>query len=128
MADTASSPQSPSRLDRWAMWVSAACVVHCLATTMAVAALSAAGGLLGSPLIHEAGLVIAILLGAVAFGRGIMTHGRALPIALGTIGLGLMASALLVSHEAHHLAETGLTILGVSVLALGHAVNRRAHG
>ncbi|MEH3048336.1 MerC domain-containing protein [Sphingomonas adhaesiva] len=127
MPRPAASSDTPSRLDRWAMWVSAACVVHCLATTMAVAALSAAGGILGSPLIHEAGLVIAILLGAIAFGRGIATHGRALPMALGTIGLALMASALLVSHEAHHLAETGLTILGVSVLALGHAVNRRAH-
>ena len=128
MAGNSSSAGPTNRLDRWAMWVSAACVVHCLATTMAVAALSAAGGLLGSPWIHEAGLVVAILLGAVAFGRGIAVHGRALPMALGTIGLGLMASALLVSHGAHHLAETGLTILGVSVLALGHAINRRAHG
>jgi hypothetical protein len=115
------------RLDRWAMWLSAACVVHCLATTVLVAALSTAGGMLGSPLIHEGGLLIAIVLGCVAFGRGIMAHRRVLPMVLGATGLLLMAAALFVSHEGGHLAESALTILGVAVLASGHALNRHRH-
>jgi hypothetical protein len=115
------------RLDRWAMWLSAACVVHCLATTVLVAVLSTAGGMLGNPLIHEGGLLIAIALGCVAFGRGIVTHGRVLPIALGATGLLLMAAALFVSHRGGHLAESALTILGVAVLAAGHALNRHSH-
>lgn len=109
------------------MWLSAACVVHCLLTTVIIAALSTAGGLLGNPLIHEAGLVIAILLGAVAFGRGIVAHGRALPMALGAVGLALMAAAIVVPHGDGHVAESVLTIVGVAVLASGHAINRRAH-
>lgn len=116
------------RLDRWAMWVSAACVVHCLLTTVMVAILSTAGGLLGSPLIHEGGLVVAILLGAVAFGRGIVVHGRPLPILLGASGLAVMAAALFVSDADGHLVESALTIAGVVVLAVGHAINRRPAG
>lgn len=115
----------PERLDRWAIWLSAMCVVHCLATTVMVAVLSTAGGLLGSPLIHEGGLAIAILLGAVAFGRGIVVHGRPLPIVVGGCGLALMAAALFVSDEGGHLAESVVTIAGVVVLAIGHALNRR---
>ncbi len=114
------------RLDRAAMWLSAACVVHCLATTVLLAILSTAGGILGSPLIHEAGLVIAIVLGCVAFGRGILGHGRMLPIVLGASGLSLMAAALFVGQEGEHLVESALTIVGVAVLAAGHALNRRA--
>ncbi|PZQ58319.1 MAG: MerC domain-containing protein [Sphingomonas taxi] len=124
MARDATSPGKPGRLDRWAMWLSAACVVHCLLTTILVAALSTAGGLLGSPLIHEGGLLVAIALGAVAFARGIAAHGRVLPIVLGVTGLSLMAAALFVSHAGGHLAESVLTIAGVAVLAAGHAINR----
>ena len=105
MANGLPPPGPIGRLDRWAMWLSAACVVHCLATTFLVVALSTAGGLLGSPLVHEIGLVLAIGLGAS--------------------GLSLMASALVVSHGAHHLMESALTIVGVSVLALAHLFNRQ---
>ncbi len=116
-----------SRLDRWAIWLSAACLAHCVATTVLVAVLSTAGGLLGNPLIHEVGLVLAILLGAVAFGKGVVAHGRPLPLMLGGAGLTMMAAAVIVPHGAHHLAESALTIAGVVVLATGHALNRHRH-
>lgn len=128
MAMNATDDGKRGRLDRWAMWLSAACVVHCLATTILVAVLSTAGGMLGNPLIHEGGLAIAIVLGCIAFGRGIVVHRRALPIVLGASGLALMAAALFVAHDGGHLAESMLTIIGVAVLAAGHALNRRAHG
>ena len=108
------------------MWLSAACVAHCVATTVAIAALSTAGGLLGSPLIHQVGLVMAIVIGTVAFGQGILRHRRTLPILLGATGLALMAAAVVVPHGASHAIESILTIVGVVVLATGHAVNRRA--
>lgn len=115
------------RLDRVAMWLSAACVVHCLATAIFVAVLSTAGGILGSPVIHETGLVLAIVLGCVAFGRGIVAHRRVLPIVLGATGLSLMMVALVVAHAGGHLLESALTIVGVAVLAAGHALNRHTH-
>jgi hypothetical protein len=114
------------RIDRWAIWLSAACVVHCLATTAAVALLSTAGGLLGSPLIHEVGLVLALLLGLLAFGRGVVTHRRRLPVLLGGGGLALMAAAIVVPHGYSHLTESMLTVAGVALLAAGHTANRRA--
>lgn len=113
-----------NRLDRFAIWLSAACVAHCVATTVLVAALSTAGGLLGNPLIHEGGLVLAILVGAVAFGRGLMEHRRTLPLVLGATGLALMGAALMVPHGRGHIAESLLTIAGVGVLAFGHFLNR----
>jgi hypothetical protein len=64
-------------------------------------------------------------LGAIAFVRGVRRHRRALPLVLGASGLSLMASALVVSHGAHHLMESALTIVGVSVLALAHLFNRQ---
>lgn len=124
----ASRHDRPGRLDRWAIWLSAACVVHCLATTVALALLSTAGGMLGSPLIHEVGLALALALGLVAFGRGVITHRRLLPIALGGGGLALMAVAIVVPHGESHLTESMFTIAGVVLLAAGHWSNRRAHG
>ena len=120
--------EHPGRIDRWAIWLSAACVVHCLATTAAVALLSTAGGLLGSPLIHEVGLVLALALGLLAFGRGVLAHRRLLPIVLGGGGLALMAAAIVVPHGDSHVVESLLTIAGVVLLAAGHTVNRCAHG
>ncbi|MBW6525433.1 MerC domain-containing protein [Sphingomonas sp. RHCKR7] len=120
--------ERPGRIDRWAIWLSAACVVHCLATTAAVALLSTAGGLLGSPLIHEVGLLLALGLGLLAFGRGVLTHRRLLPVVLGGGGLVLMAAAIVAPHGDSHLIESLLTIAGVLLLAVGHTVNRRARG
>lgn len=120
------SRSGAGRLDRWAIWLSAACVAHCLATTVAVAALAAAGGVLGNPLIHQVGLVAAMLLGAVAFGRGLLVHRRPLPMLCGAVGLAMMGAAVAMPHGDHHLAESVLTIAGVAILAGAHQLNRRA--
>lgn len=109
-------------LDRFAILLSGLCVVHCLATATFLAVVSAAGGLLTESWVHEAGLALAILLGAVALGRGLFHHGRLLPLGIGAAGLALMAGGLMVPHGW---AETVWTVLGVSVLAAGHYLNRR---
>ena len=110
-------------LDRGAIWVSGLCVVHCLATTVFVALMASAGGILFDEHIHEGGLAIAIVLGAVALGRGIWSHGYMMPSAVGALGLGVMAGALALPHNG---AETLYTLIGVGLLALGHDLNRRA--
>ena len=121
MPDPARLARAPS-LDRMAILLSGLCVVHCLATATVLAVLSAAGGLLSASWIHEAGLGLAVLLGAVALGRGVLAHGRLLPLAIGALGLAMMAGALMMPHGG---AETLWTVLGVSVLAVGHHLNRR---
>lgn len=108
------------RLDRVAMGLSGLCVVHCLATAVALALLASAGGFLGAPIIHEVGLALAILLGGLALGRGAVEHGYLLPVAVGGLGLGVMGGALQLPHSG---GEELYTIVGVTILALGHRLN-----
>lgn len=112
-----------SGLDRLAIGLSGLCLVHCLATSVLVALLASAGGLLGSPLIHEVGLALAIPFGAIALGRGMTVHGYMMPSAIGALGLGMMMGALNLPHGGE---ETLFTLIGVGLLALGHDLNRRA--
>ena len=111
---------STGRLDRLAMGLSGLCLVHCLATTVLLALLSAAGGFLGAPIIHEVGLSLAMIMGAVALGRGIVEHGYSMPSAVGGLGLGVMAGALTLPHDG---TEALYTVIGVAILALGHRLN-----
>ena len=111
------------RFDRIAIGLSGLCMVHCLATALALGLLASAGGLLGSPWIHEVGLTLAMMLGAVALGRGIAEHGFMMPSAVGGLGLGVMAGALSMPHDG---TEALYTVIGVSVLGLGHQLNRIA--
>jgi hypothetical protein len=111
------------RLDRMAIGLSGVCVVHCVATAVLLALVSAAGGMLGSPLVHEVGLVLAMLMGMVALGRGLVEHGFMMPSAIGSLGLGVMAGALTLPHDG---SEELFTVVGVVILALGHRLNRLA--
>ncbi len=110
----------PGRLDRFAIGLSGLCLVHCLATAVFLGLLASAGGLLGQPIIHEVGLSLAMILGTIALGRGGIEHGFILPVAVGALGLGVMAGALTL-HETGN--EPLFTMLGVGILALGHRLN-----
>ena len=110
----------PGRLDRFAMALSGLCLVHCLATAVFLAVLSSIGGLLGAPIVHEVGLTLAMVLGAIALGRGVLEHGFMMPIAVGALGLGVMAGALTLPHDG---SEALYTMVGVGIVALGHRLN-----
>jgi len=112
-----------NRLDRMAIGLSGLCLVHCLATSVLLALVSAAGGILGAPIIHEVGLGLAMIMGAIALGRGILEHGYSMPSAVGGLGLGVMAGALTMPHDG---SEAVYTVLGVGILALGHRLNHIA--
>jgi hypothetical protein len=109
-----------NRLDRYAIGLSGLCLVHCLATSVLLALVSAAGGILGAPIIHEVGLGLAMIMGAIALGRGIIEHGYSMPSAVGGLGLGVMAGALTMPHDG---SEAIYTVVGVGILALGHRLN-----
>lgn len=112
------------RLDGLAIGLSGLCAIHCLATAVAIGLLSSVAGVLEAPIIHEGGLIIAMVLGAIALGQGALKHGLLLPVAVGALGLGVMAGALSLPHGWG--GETVYTILGVALLAFGHELNRRA--
>ena len=112
-------------LDRLAIGLSGLCLAHCILSAVIVTVLATAGGFLLHPAIHEVGLMLAMSLGAIALGRGVFQHGYALPVWVGSLGLGVMAGALTLPHEGGY--ETIYSILGVMIVALGHDLNRRAH-
>ena len=111
------------RLDRIAMGLSGLCVVHCVATAVLLGLLASAGGFLGSPVIHEVGLTLAMIIGAFALVRGAIEHGFFMPSAVGALGLGVMAGALRLPEGGH---EPIYTVVGVMILALGHRLNAMA--
>ena len=111
------------RLDRLAMGLSGLCMVHCVATAVLLALLASAGGFLGAPIIHEVGLTLAMVMGVLALGRGILEHGYTMPSAVGGLGLGVMAGALTMPHDG---TEAVYTVVGVAILALGHRLNHIA--
>jgi hypothetical protein len=121
----ASHPIRSSRLDSVAMGLSGLCLVHCVATAILLGALASAGSVLGKPIIHEVGLTLAMIIGVIALSRGFLQHGSILPVAVGTIGLGVMAFALTLPEGGH---EPLFTVAGVTVLALGHRLNMKAGG
>jgi hypothetical protein len=110
-------------IDRLAIGMSGLCLVHCVATAVLVAVLASAGGILVDPIFHEVGMAIAVALGLIGLGRGVMIHGFMLPAAIGSLGLGMMAGTLTLPHGG---VEIAYSIAGVLILALGHDLNRRA--
>jgi hypothetical protein len=112
-----------SRLDRIAMGLSGLCHVHCLATAVLLGLLASAGGFLGSPVINEVGLTLAMVLGSIALRRGNFEHGFMLTSSIGALGLGVMAGALSLPEGGN---EPIYTVVGVLILALGHRLNAMA--
>ncbi|WP_336985295.1 MerC domain-containing protein [Altererythrobacter aquiaggeris] len=109
-------------LDRAGVVLSALCAAHCVAGLALVTLLGASGGLLFAPQFHEAGLAIAVVIGALAVGMGAVKHRRLAPVVLGITGLALMGGALFVEHGY---SEAGLTIAGVALVAAAHIINLR---
>jgi hypothetical protein len=111
------------RFDRAGIFLSGLCLVHCVLGLVIVSFLGIGGGVLLAPEIHRIGLALAVVIGVLALGAGFARHGRSAPLALGALGLCLMAGALAVGHG---LSEAILTIGGVSIVASAHLWNLRA--
>ena len=110
------------RLDRVGMMLSGLCAVHCVLGIVLVSLLGLGGGALLSPEIHRVGLVLAIVVGIATIGLGALRHGALGPLAIGSAGIALMASAIVAGHG---LPEAVLTIAGVALVALAHMRNLR---
>ena len=108
------------RLDRFGVLLSGLCAVHCVLGVLMVGALGLGGQFLLAPEIHRFGLALAVGVGVLSLGFGVLRHGRVEPVLLGVVGLSLMAGALFVGHG---LPEAVLTILGVALVAAAHIRN-----
>lgn len=110
-------------IDQLAASLSGLCLVHCLLGPLLLAVVSAASSFAFSHEVHSVGLLLATPLAAVGLWRGVRAHGCWQVAALGALGLALMTSAVLATHG--HAAEVGLTMAGVTLLALAHLFNIR---
>ena len=110
------------RFDRLGVLLSGLCALHCVLSIVLVSVLGLGGELLLAPAIHEIGLVLAILVGIVTLGLGVLRHGQAGPLLIGAAGIALMSGALMVDHG---LPEAALTIAGVALVATAHIRNLR---
>ena len=111
------------RLDRVGVLLSGLCMVHCLAGLVLVSVLGLGGEALLDPAIHRVGLALAVGIGVVTLGIGAIRHGKRGPLLIGSAGIGLMTSAVIVQHGP---AEAILTIAGVALVATAHIRNLRA--
>lgn len=120
MTDTSSSIRR--RFDRAGIMLAGLCALHCVATVVFVSALGIGGHFLLSPEIHRIGLALALIVAAVAIGWGALKHRRAAPFVTAMMGLTFMGGALAMPHG---MGEAVLTIIGVSLVTIGHLLNMR---
>ncbi|MDY7096834.1 MAG: MerC domain-containing protein [Pseudomonadota bacterium] len=111
------------RVDQLGIGLAGLCALHCVATVLIVSGLGIGGHFLLAPEIHRFGLAVAMVVAAVAIGWGVMRHRRATPFIVAVIGLIIMGAALLVEHGS---LEAVLTIIGVTLVSIGHLLNIRS--
>lgn len=124
MQETNSSSRAGSgRLDQLGLGLAGLCALHCVATVIFVSLLGIGGHFLLEPAIHRVGLALALVVAAVAIGWGALRHRRAAPFVVAMMGLTFMGGALALPHGND---EIVLTLIGVSLVSLGHLLNLRA--
>lgn len=118
------APSLPNRfsLDRAGILLSGLCAVHCVLGLVLVTVLGIGGGVLLRPEIHETGLVLAIGVGVITLGLNAWRHGRFGPLAVGGLGLALMAGGVIAPEGS---GEAIMTVAGVALVALAHIRNLR---
>lgn len=118
------------KLDATGVGLSALCIAHCLLVPAAAAATPMlapeAGELFGlSHDWHLALLALAAPVSLVGLGWSVRATRAGWPIFLvGLVGLAVMAAG--ASHAFPRMAETALTLTGVTILAGAHFANWRA--
>jgi hypothetical protein len=118
-------------LDGTAAMLSMLCLVHCLALPVLVAVLPlVASSFVADATFHRWMLLAVVPTSTLAFGMGYRSHRDVSMLAVGGVGLSLLALAayggLLVGLSA--VGDTVLTVCGGLLLATAHGINRwRSH-
>lgn len=110
------------RLDRLAIGVSTLCALHCLALPLMLPTLSTF--FLGDAAFHRTLLLFVIPSSLLAVTLGCLRHKDARVWLLAAAGLSVMVLAAFWGHGLFgHWGERGVTLIGVSLLSLGHLRN-----
>lgn len=103
---------------------SAVCLAHCLMLPLLFALVPAASHLFAVPeAFHIGAFVLAIPISVLAMRTGYRHHGFVHPVLLGLFGLILLGVGAFGGLRL--LAETGFTVTGSVLLAIGHLSNWR---
>ena len=111
-------------LERFGLGASLLCLVHCLALPFLFAALPALSSVMPIPeAFHIWVLAFAVPTSGLALITGRARHGVIHPLAIGIVGLGLLAVGALAFGET--IWETPITVVGGLSLAAAHVINWR---
>ncbi len=119
--------------DKLAICLSSICLIHCLLIPMVLVLIPTAGVFLEMEhdTLHEVLLYLVVPLGVFALTLGFTHHKNTSVLAIGLIGLGLLALTVMLGHERlSESAELTLTTLASCMIALAHYKNfklRNAH-
>jgi len=114
------------RLDKLAVGLSAACLIHCLITPILVVALPIAGGFFAAEYFHGILLLVILPTSSIALFLGCRRHGRLAVLSLGIVGLTVMVVAVLTHEAIGDDWERLVTGSGGLLLAAGHILNYRS--
>lgn len=118
--------------DKLAIGLSLLCAVHCLAFPLAMIWLPSIAALkLDGEAFHVWMLVAVIPTSVYALTMGCMKHKRYQLLFLGFIGLAFLISAVLLEETVGVSGEKWLTVIGATLMAIGHYLNFRlcsSHG
>lgn len=113
-----------SWLDGFAICASAACMIHCLALPLVLAALPALSDMISpGETFHVIVLALAVPTSTFALISGWRWHRAPTPLLTGLIGLLIMGGAIAFARD--ELAETVVTVAGSLLLAGAHIANWR---
>tara|TARA_R110002033_G_scaffold54019_4_gene102388 strand:+ start:4122 stop:4517 length:396 start_codon:yes stop_codon:yes gene_type:complete len=115
------SPQYANRIETSALFLSGLCVVHCLGLPLLFLAMPLLANIFALPeAFHFYLILLALPLSLTSLIYGVRQHRSFMPLAIGTLGLCLMAAAL---TEKYYNEEVVLTVFGATSLALAHIYN-----
>ena len=113
--------------DRIGLFLSGLCAIHCLATPLLVLSLPVLGEFFHQEWVHLTLALFVVPVGVFAFWSGYKHHHQTRVLALGLLGLFLVAGASVVPHEWVEFREHDVvTIAGSIFLIAAHLLNRRA--
>lgn len=119
--------EQTAQWDRWGLWLSSLCAIHCLLTPLLVLALPVLGGFFEQEWVHLGMAFFVVPVGLIAFWSGYKHHRQIRVLSLGVVGLTLVGLASVLPHEMVEIQELDVvTIMGSICLIAAHIVNRRA--
>lgn len=115
---------SRSRIDRIGIALSAACVVHCLASPVLAVAAAAGGVELAEEGVHTGFAIVVVGVGMLAFVPGYRRHRRTRVLGGAALGMALVWTPALAGEALGPLGEPLVVVTGGLLLVQAHRWNR----